>query len=85
MTCAIGKVCTCTQLNDSVQYVEFEKKKKENTSVAVLNYLNSIQCQLNPRIPSNTMKESRRQGTGGARTNNHIVGVIAARTAGDDV
>ena len=63
-----ARFCTCTQLNDSVQYVEspWEVRfagKKENTSVAVLNSLNS-------QILNNTTKETRRQGTGGARSNN---------------
>ena len=72
VACAVGKVCTCKQLNDSVQLrrISSEWLKKENTSVAVLISLNSIQCQLNPRILSNTTKEARSQGTGGARTKN---------------
>ena len=44
--------------------------KKDNTGVAALNSLNSIQCQLNPRTVSNTTKEVRSQVTGRARTNN---------------
>ena len=29
VTCAVGKVCTRTQLNDSVQYVEYLEEKRE--------------------------------------------------------
>ena len=46
---AVGKVCTCTQLNDSVQYTgsRWEKREaeKENTGVAVMNSLKSIHHQ----------------------------------------
>ena len=62
--------CSTSNLDEKCELL----KKKENTGVAVLNSLNSIQCQLNPRILSNITKETRRQGTGGARTNNRAGG-----------
>ena len=30
MACAVGKVCTCTQLNDSVQYIEHKRKTRRD-------------------------------------------------------
>ena len=46
-------VRSTSKLDEKWQYL-----KKEYTSVAVLNSLNPIQCQLNPRILSNTTKEA---------------------------
>ena len=50
-------VCSTSNLDEKCELL-----KKENTSVAVLNSLNSIQCQLNPRILSNTTKEAWKPG-----------------------
>ena len=30
MACSVGKVCTCTQLNDSVQYIEHKRKTRRD-------------------------------------------------------
>ena len=76
MTCAVGKVCTHSKMTVCNTSNLDEKcallKKKENTSVAVLNSLNSIQCQLNPRIRSNTTMETRdKEPEGPEQTTKH--------------